>query len=99
MQLIVNTSPSTAPLTQRCDLRLDENGALSVTLAGDWLSADDVGLLRQTLANAIHFHGAFALRTDELGRLSGDAAALLAAWTQPERQTIGSNAAVSLSAS
>lgn len=62
--------------TQRCDVVMGADGALRVSVAGDWLVPDHVELLRRTLRNASGM-GACSFDLTELGRTSNEAARVL----------------------
>ena len=62
--------------TQRCDVVMSADGALRVSVAGDWLAPDHVELLRRTIRNASGM-GVCSFDLTELGRTSTEAARVL----------------------
>ena len=55
---------------QRCDLIVDEHGALRVVVAGDWVSDEHVDVLSMALSELPHFVGPMSMDLSELGELA-----------------------------
>lgn len=68
----------TRPSDQLCDLVLDEQGTLTVVIAGDWLSREHVDLLRSIGEDIAGFSGPRSINLERAGLLAPEAWTTLA---------------------
>ncbi|TPV94516.1 MAG: hypothetical protein B7733_14850 [Myxococcales bacterium FL481] len=70
--------PRHRPNDQQCDLVVDEHGALTVVIAGDWLSGEHVELLRAVGEDLAAFVGPRSINLERAGLLAPEAWTTLA---------------------